>query len=644
MATVSRNLIEILIRARDESEAILKKSGDNVTAFEKRFTLATAAVAAAGATLVASVSAAAVAGAHYASSIDNISKRTLVSQGTIAALGTQLAKTGGQFEDSETAIRSFSRVVIDAISGQKEAQAQFERLGISVDDLVGPGGSIRGFEELLPSVADGFSQLRDEAARVDSATALFGRSATSLVPILSRGSQGIAEAHEEARKLHTVLGGDLQASAARMGDRLDDLKLSVLGANNALAGSLDPTLGAVITKLAEAAQAAGEFAQRNPELTRSIVGTTAALTGLAALPGTIGLLTRAMAALRLEMVGGAIAAATFGKSLGPMFVMSRNAAGQFAGLRATTLGWASGLGIAVAAVAALTVATGALVSMQEEAAKRQRDDEAASRRYTDTLARETATIQEQAQALNELRAIEGRRAVRETREALFTVGARERVVFEEEARQQAIREFDERFGEFKEQLAARAARESLGIPAPKITIGDIELPVIPPIEVPAPLVKVANTKITLPAPDIRFEGPTIDRVPVPTAAEISAAYQAALSGLKPEPVLVNAPPVRVQPINENDLNAQIARQREIVERAQVELTRARRFRETADRQQDVTIRLSARTGEEEAVNKLAQAEQRLYDMQQQAAQKTRDLARAALEARSALLDFEVAAG
>lgn len=644
MATVSRNLIEILIRARDESEAVLKKSGDNVTAFERRFTLATAAVAAAGATLLASVSASAIAGARYASTLDDISKKTLVTTETIAALGTQLVKNGGQFEDVEGSVRTFSRAVIDAISGSKEAQAQFARLGISVDDLVGPSGSIRSFEELLPSVADGFAQLRDDAAKVDSAVALFGRTATSLVPVLSGGSAGLRQASDEARKFHAILSGNLQASAVRLGDRLGELKLSVLGVHNALAGSLDPTLGATISRLSAAAQAASEFAATHPTLTRNIISTAGALTALSALPGVIGLVTRALTAMRLEMIGGAIAAATFGKSLGPLFVMSRNAAGQFAGLRATTLGWTAGLGIAAAGVAALTVATGALISMQEEANKRARDDEAASKQHTATLSQETATIYEKARALEELRNIEGRQAVRQTREELATVGFRERIIFEEQSRQQALKEFDEKFAEFKSQIATRAARESLGIPAPKITIGDIELPVLPPIEIPAPLVTVEKTSITLPAPDIRFNGPTIDRVPVPTGEEIAARYQAALSGQTIPPITVNAPPVRVQSIDENDLNAQIARQRQVVERAQEELTRATRFRETADRQQDQTIRIAARTGEEEAINKLAQAEQRLFDMTQRAAEKTRDLARAATEAKSALLDFDLATG
>lgn len=645
MATVSRNLIEILIRARDEASKELKKSGDNVAAFEKRIATAGAAMAATGAAMIAAVSGAAIAGGRYADSLDDLSSRTLVSRETLAALGTQLTKNGGSFEDAEVSVRTFSRAIIDAVSGQQEAIAQFERLGISVDDLVGPGGKILGFEELLPRVADGFSGLRDEAARLDSAVALFGRSATSLVPILSRGSVGIAEATEEARKLNTILGGGLQSNAGRLGDRMDDLKLSVLGMNNALAGSLDPTLGRVVSGLAAAAQAAGEFAEANPALTRTIVGTTAALAGLAAAPATIALLARAVAALRLQLVGGAVAAGVFGKSLGPLFVQGRTAAGAFTALRATTLGWAAGLGVAAAAVVALTAATGALVAMQQQAADRARSDDAAAKQHTATLKSETASIQEQAQALQELRDIRGRQAVRETRASLPTVGQRERVVIEEQSRQRALAEFDRENAAFAESIRQRAARVSLGIPAPKITIEGIELPVLPPVNLEAPDVRVPKLpKITVDSPEVVFRGPTLANVPVPTVDEISERYQAALEGRSLPAITIQAPPVKLAPIDENDLNGQIARQRQIVERAQEELSRATRFRAVADRQQDVTIRLTARTGEEEATNKLAQAEQRLLDMQRQSADRTRDLARAAAEATTALRDFDVATG
>ena len=556
MGTVNRNLIEILIAARDEASAILKKAGGNVASVEKQIAVSSAAMAAAGASFLTTISASAIAGGRYADSLQDLSDRTLVSRDTLAALGVQLVKGGGQFDDAEQAVRTFDQAVINAISGQKDAVAQFSRLGIAIDDLVGPGGKIRGFEELLPVVARGFQNLHDHALQVDSAVSLFGRSATKMVPVLADGEAGLARMSAEAKNANTILGGPLQDSAARMGERLDELKISSVGLTNSLAGALDPTLGATITSLADAAKAAGQFAQAHPALIQNITTFVGAATAVASLPGIYLLAAKAVKELGIAQASAGAASLLFEKRMGALFVMSRNASGQFAGLRPTLLASAAAFGVMTAAVAAASVVISLAVKRHQEMVEAQREWQAENKRLESTIKSGTASIDEQAVAYDKLRERIGQAAAAKQQQ----VNAQQSVGFAGEhtiqpafsidiARNQAISDFDKKFGELGAALRSRAGFLKLGIHVtPDVVIDkpNVQTPTVDILSDPKVVAWLSDVRRILDLDTSALKGgPTRERAKL----------------------MVPAPEIDVEKINSRDLNDKITAQETVVQDA-----------------------------------------------------------------------------
>ena len=623
--TSSRNIVEILIQAQDQASAVLKKAGGNVTTFEKQIVVASSAIAASNAAILTGITALAIAGGRYADSLDDLSKRVLVSRETLAALGVQLVKGGGSFEDAELSVKAFDQAVVNAIAGQKEAVAQFQRLGISVDQLVGPNGQVRGFEELLPVVADGFSSIRDEALRVDSAVALFGRNATSLVPILSRGASGIADMRKEARDLHAVMGGPLQDSASNFGDRLDTLKLSTMGLHNALAGALDPTLGRTITGLADAAKAAAEFSSEHPQLVSNIFTVSTALTGLLAAPGIFKAMTAGVRLFQLEAVASGAASLLFEKRLGALFVMARAANGQFLGLRATTLGMAAGFGVLAAAVAGVALVVGEAISAHQKMLEEQAKWRAENERLEATIKSTTASIDDQALAYDRLRQRIGEAAEARARAERLRTSAKGEIdvsIDVNVVREKALAEFDKKLGDVGKELNARAAFLKLGLPIdatlelqkPKVDASGLD-PEAVRQEVTDAFNK-ATGKVTVKVP-----GPTIE------AAKL----------------VVPAPEVEVEPIDATDLNAQVERQRGVVEEARTKYNAL--VKQVNERQQNGTLHLAVQLQADfaEAKKALGTESQKFVDLQR-AQQSLRDTAKAAREAGAALTELDEASG
>lgn len=627
MATVSRNLIEILIAARDEASDVLKKTGSNVASVEKQVAVSSAAIAAAGTAFLAAVTASATAGGRYADTLQDLSAQLLVTRETLASLGVQLIKGGGQWTDAEVAVRTFNRAVVDAVGGNKDAVAQFERLGISVDQLVGPGGSIRSFEELLPAVADGFAKVGSGALQIDSAVSLFGRSATALVPILGRGSAGLAQMQQEARNANAILAGPLQDNAARFGDRLDDLQTSVSGLNQAMAGALDPTLGQTITALADAAKAAGQFAQAHPAIVRTVTGTIGILAGagglIAALILTRTQLLRLFAVMQangvLKALGG-----TFENVAGRVVLAN----GKFASARTAFLANALAMGRLVGVAGLLSGALSLLVSENDRMRREQQEFTDATKDAEKALKDETKSAYEQIEALNQLREAKARAASKDKPEApglvRTTLQGEARINFERSLRQKAAedakRQFDEETAGLRSVLEARAAFERIGLKVPATITVDVSR-------------------------DIKILGPTRKRqITEALSRWYDETVNPAIESLGPtveaaKTLPVAAPSFDFQPIDTSDFEAQLARARELREKARAEFNAiASGIRPGVTPSAEQTEKLTA------AREKLEQATQRAFDAERSFADAQRRAADQARDAEAAMTAMEAATG
>ena len=143
------------------------------------------------------------------------------------------------------AARHFGDLKEQLTSGTGEAARTLERLGISAGQFV----NMR-FEDKLLAVADALKNIRDPAERAALAHAVLGRSAEELEPLLRRGSEGFAEAAEQARRYHTFVSTADAAKVREAGKAVSEAGQALKASVEAVANSVAIFLAPVVRELA----------------------------------------------------------------------------------------------------------------------------------------------------------------------------------------------------------------------------------------------------------------------------------------------------------------------------------------------------------------------------------------------------------
>lgn len=297
--------LEFVIRAIDEATAQLEsvsRSLQKVTdaskaqqaALQEQVRAASElgkAFAAAGAAITASLGGILVVARRYAEQVDKTAKTTGVAVETIQRLGFAAAQEHASLEALSTGMARLQRVMVEAATGNREAQRAFEALGVSVRDA---SGNLRPVEQVLLEVADRFARTEDASAKTALAFQLFGRSGAELVPFLSQGREAIEALGRSADNLGLVLSRDSVAALKSMGDAVDMARSAAQG----LAAQIGAALAPAVTKLAQLVAAAVGTASRwvaeNQQVAR-VLGVVAGAVGVVML--ALGPLLMALPAL-----------------------------------------------------------------------------------------------------------------------------------------------------------------------------------------------------------------------------------------------------------------------------------------------------------------------------------------------------------
>lgn len=111
-------------------------------------------------------------------------------------------QAGVEAENFAQAVAGLSQRAVNAAQNGGEAARQFSRLGVELRDSA---GNIRPTNDLMLDVADALAALPEGAERTNAAMALFGEQGRLLLPVLSRGREGVSELTGE----FDALGGGL---------------------------------------------------------------------------------------------------------------------------------------------------------------------------------------------------------------------------------------------------------------------------------------------------------------------------------------------------------------------------------------------------------------------------------------------------
>ena len=296
---------------------------------------ATAAMGAVAAALGASVVSFADAGSQMA----DMSARTGVSAEALGALSYAAKQSGTSIEEVEGALRKMQKGIAEATSGSKSAIDNFAAIGISMDQLAGKSPD-QQFALISAAIAD----IEDPTMRAGAAMNVLGKSATSILPLITSDVQGLVD---RARELGIVLSEEDVAAADALGDTLDTLKDTIGGLFVKIGAALAGPVGQMAEMFTGIISSAIKFVEANRMMVAAFAGVVTAGAAIGAIMTVVGL---AIAGVGMTLGGviAAIPAIVAGWALiAPILPV---VLGIAAGLAASVLYWTA-VGAAIAYVA-----------------------------------------------------------------------------------------------------------------------------------------------------------------------------------------------------------------------------------------------------------------------------------------------------
>lgn len=143
-------------------------------------------------------------------------------------------------------MKTFTNQVAEASSGSASALANFEALGISLDDLKNLSQ-----EELFAKAIEGLQGMEAGATRSALATDLFSKSGMQLEPLLNMTSEETAELIQQANDLGMIMSDEGVQAAADFTDSMTTLKGTLTGLKNSIMANVLPGLTDVTNGLAK---------------------------------------------------------------------------------------------------------------------------------------------------------------------------------------------------------------------------------------------------------------------------------------------------------------------------------------------------------------------------------------------------------
>ena len=264
--------VEILIRARDQYSAALKKADKNM-----RTLVATgAALAGAGLAVTGALVKMAQQSANLGDQFQKSSIKTGVATEQLSALKFAAEQSGTSFETVEKSLIKLARNANEAAQGTKTQADAFEALGVSVTDA---NGNLRPMNDLLLDSADRFALMENETEKAALAQDIFGKSGVDMLPLLNEGREGIKAYTDQASDLGVVYSQDLANSSADLLDALNKLGSAMAGISLEISETVIPAMTKVVNVITPWIIKTRKLIDAHPELVRLVGVLAVALTG-----------------------------------------------------------------------------------------------------------------------------------------------------------------------------------------------------------------------------------------------------------------------------------------------------------------------------------------------------------------------------
>lgn len=183
--------------------------------------------------------------AKYADDVMVMSTQFGLSTDTIQEFQYMAELTDTSLETITGSLSKLTKNMQTASKGTGDTYEAFKALGVSITDS---NGQLRDSEDVFNDVIDALGQMDNQTQADAYAMQIFGKSAMELNPLISAGSDAIAEYAEEAHQMGYVLDND---TLTALGD-LDDSMQRSQNALNAVKNQIGQALAPVIADITEA--------------------------------------------------------------------------------------------------------------------------------------------------------------------------------------------------------------------------------------------------------------------------------------------------------------------------------------------------------------------------------------------------------
>jgi len=155
---------------------------------------------------------------EYAESLEVASARTGIAIDNLQHLQF-VASQSDVSVDAVTA--AINRLQKELVTGGEKASAAISQLGLSVGQIV----TLAPDEQFL-KIAESIAEIENPAERANAAMAIFGKGGAELLPLLTKGAEGVRELSAQFDSLGVKLSAEAVGKVDDLGDAFDRLKLA----------------------------------------------------------------------------------------------------------------------------------------------------------------------------------------------------------------------------------------------------------------------------------------------------------------------------------------------------------------------------------------------------------------------------------
>lgn len=157
-----------------------------------------------------------------------------------------LSQAGVDISSMETGMKTLTNKLDDAKNGSASAQAMFEKLGISMEDI-----NNMSREELFEKSITGFQGMADSTERAALANDLFGKSGQNLTALFNESAESTEALKQKAHDLGMVMSDEAVESGVEFTDAMDTLNRTFATLGNSVGTALMPAITDVVNMIVD---------------------------------------------------------------------------------------------------------------------------------------------------------------------------------------------------------------------------------------------------------------------------------------------------------------------------------------------------------------------------------------------------------